>query len=122
MTLASLSVMFSEEEAENLRKEFVKRGTKIKEITNKAYHDYTSVKEFHEKCMDIRYINPSILTIDPEILIYNDIVAFYSYDKNVYAVEIKNEKFAKSQMDIFEVLWKKAERPILGVSGRTSII
>lgn len=121
MTLASLNSMFPEKEAEELRVEFLRRKIKIKEITNKAFHEYTKVKAFHDECMDIRYLSPEKFHIQTEVLIYNDIVAFYSYETDIFAVEVKNQRFAQTQKNIFELLWAQAERPVINISGRSSI-
>ncbi|MFH1838241.1 MAG: hypothetical protein ABH808_01950 [Candidatus Kuenenbacteria bacterium] len=121
MSLASLNEIFSEQEAENIRKEFLAKNTKIKEITNQVYHEYTDIKEFDEKCMEIRYLSSDKFDIKTEYLIYNDIVAFYSYKDEFFAVEIKNAKFAQTQLNIFKLLWNQAERPIIGRGGRSSI-
>lgn len=119
---ASLNVIFSKEEAEKIRKEFLSRKMKIKEITNKAYHEYTDIKEFDRECMEIRYLNPDKFNIQHEFMIYDDIVAFYSYSKDIFAIEIHNENFAKAQLQIFNLMWNLAERPIIGKNGRSSML
>jgi len=121
MSFASLNVIFTKNEAEDMRKEFVKKNIKIKEITNKAYQEYTNVKEFDEKCMEIRYLNPNKFNVKSEFLIYDDIVAFYSYINDIFAVEIKNRAFAQTQLQIFNLMWNLAERPIIGKGGRSSM-
>lgn len=121
MSFASLNVIFSKNEAEEMRKEFVKRKINIKEITNKAYHEYTGIREFNEKCMEIRYLNPDKFNIESEFLIYDDIVAFYSYSGDIFAVEIKNAEFAQTQLQMFNLIWDLAERPIVGKNGRSSM-
>lgn len=123
MTYASLNEIFSKEEAEEVRKEFLKRKTEIHELTNKIYREkYTEIEEFHKVCMKIRYIDPKKITLDTEFLVYNDITAFYSYGENIFGVEIKNEQFAQTQKQIFDYIWNKGEFPIIGKNGRTSII
>ena len=122
MSYASLNEIFEKEEAEDIRKQFVSKNIKIKEITNQAYYEYTGIKEFQEKCMEIRYLSPDKFDIKTEFLIYNDIVAFYSYQKgDVFAVEIKNQRLAQTQLEIFKLMWSQAERPVFGRSGRSSI-
>lgn len=54
-----------------------------------------------------RYIPSKIVTIDHQIDIYNDIVSFYDWEgKEIFGVEIHNEKVARLQKQIFDVLWK----------------
>jgi len=58
-----------------------------------------------------RYIAPEILTIDHQIDIYNDVVAYYSWHEGeIFGVEIYNEKVARLQKQIFDVLWKMGKR------------
>jgi hypothetical protein len=121
MSYASLGEIFSQEEAEDMRKQFLSKGIKIREITNQIYDEYTGLKEFHEKCMEIRYLNPEKFNLQTEFLIYDDIVAFYSYKDELFAVEIQCKKFAQTQAEIFQLMWNLAQRPVIGKGGRSSI-
>lgn len=57
-----------------------------------------------------RYITNEVLTIDHQLDIYNDVVAIYNwYEGEVFGVEIYNEKVAKLQKQLFEIVWKIAE-------------
>ncbi len=119
---ASLNDMFSKEEAEKIRSEFVKRKIKVRQLTNHAYHEpYTQVKDFHERVMNIRYINPNKLKIKVETLIYNDVVAIYEPRQEGFCLEIYSKELADQQRQLFEFIWKQADRPIIGKGGRTSI-
>lgn len=122
MTYASLNEFLSKDEAEKIRKEFLKNNVKIKEITNVAYHEeYTEIKEFHQKCMGVRYINPDKLNITTEFLTYNDVVAFYTFKNGFFAVEIYDKDLAKLQQQIFNFAWNIAEKPMIGKSGKSSL-
>jgi hypothetical protein len=119
---ASLSVMFEQHEAEEIRKKFLKNRTKIYEITNHAYRDYTNVEGFDEICMDTRYIDPKRFTIDVETLIYDDVVAFYTYNgEDLFSFEVISERFAETQKRFFDSLWRTCERPVIGKGGRSSL-
>lgn len=119
---ASLNDMFSRKQAEDIRKEFLERKIIVRELTNKAYHEpYTEVKDFHEKVMKIRYINPAKLKIEVETLIYNNIVATYQPWKDGICFEVYSRQLADQQRQLFEFVWKQADRPIIGKGGRTSI-
>ncbi len=122
MSYASLNDFLSEEKAENIRQKFLDKNIKIKELTNIAFHnEYTKIKEFHERCMEIRYIPSDKLDITTEFLIYNNTVTFYTYKSEFYAVEIYDEKLAHMQKQIFDFLWNLADKPMIGGSGKTSI-
>lgn len=119
---SSLNNMFTKEQAENIRKEFVNRNIRVRELTNQMYHEpYTGVQNFHEKVMNIRYINPNKLRISIETLIYNDVVAIYEPREGGFCLEIYSEELANQQKQLFETIWKQADRPIIGIGGRTSI-
>ena len=119
---ASLNDMFTKQQAEEIRREFISRNIKIRELTNQMYHElYTDIINFHEKVMDIRYISPSKLKIKVETLIYNDVVAIYEPKEGGFCLEIYNEELANQQRQLFEFIWKQADRPIIGKGGRTSM-
>jgi len=119
---ASLNEFMTRKRAEEIRGEFLKRGIKVREITNTPYHEeYTNVKGYHEKVMNIRYINLEKLGIEKETLIYNDVVAFYSLTNEIYGIEIYNKDFAEMQRRVFNYIWKLGEKPIIGKNGRTSM-
>ena len=119
---ASLNDMFTKDQAEEIRNEFVNKKIKIRELTNHAYHEtYTHVRYFHEKVMNIRYINPNRLQIKVETLIYNNVVALYEPKKDGFCLEIYSKELADQQRQLFEFIWKQADRPIIGKGGRTSI-
>jgi hypothetical protein len=119
---ASLNDMFTKEQAEEIRKEFVSRDIKIRELTNQMYHEpYTDVKEFHKRVMNIRYISKNKLNIKVETLIYNNIVAIYEPKEGGFCIEIYSQELANQQRQLFEFIWKQADRPIIGKGGRTSM-
>ena len=54
-----------------------------------------------------RYIKPEILDINHQMDIYNDVVAIYNWHEgDSFGVEIHNQKVAKMQRQIFNVLWQ----------------
>ena len=119
----SMNPFIPKEEADEIRKEFLERNIKVREITNQPFRDdnYTSVKEFDKKCMDYRYVDPKKLKIDVETLIYNNVTAFYTYKDDPFCIEVYSEKLAKMQTQVFGYIWNIAERPIVGKGGRTSL-
>lgn len=119
---SSLNDMFDKETSEKIREEFLSRNIKIRELTNKIYHEnYTDVKDYNEKVMNIRYIDPKRISIKLETLIYNNVVAIYEPVKEGLRIEIYSKELAEQQKQLFEFVWKYGERPILGKGGRTSV-
>ena len=46
------------------------------------------------------------------IIVYNDVVAFYSWHKGeIFGVEIQNQDIAQLQKQVFELLWYQAKEP-----------
>ncbi|OGM18648.1 hypothetical protein A2686_04240 [Candidatus Woesebacteria bacterium RIFCSPHIGHO2_01_FULL_38_10] len=119
---SSLNAMFTKKQAEEIRNEFINKKIKIRELTNQAYHEpYTEIEGYHEKVMNIRYISPNKLKINMETLIYNNVVTIYEAKKDGFCLEIYSKELADQQRQLFEFVWKQADRPIIGRGGRTSI-
>ncbi len=97
--------------AEKVRMEFAKRNIKVKELSNqKEIPAFTNVPE-HIKVWDIRYIDPKELSMDIEIIMYNDVYAMYSYEKDeIFCIEIYNQKFTNMQKQIFDFMWLHAKK------------
>jgi DNA-binding MarR family transcriptional regulator len=56
-----------------------------------------------------RYVPESVLTVNLNMEIYNDVVAYYYWQGDeIFGVEIYNERVAKFQKQMFDVLWKTA--------------
>ncbi len=56
-----------------------------------------------------KYISPEIISIDHQIDIYNDVVAYYDWSgTEIFGVEIHNQKVANLQKQIFDAMWKLA--------------
>ena len=122
ISYASLHMFLEKSKAEEIRKEYLKKGLKIKEITNQPFHEtYSEVKGFHERVMEIRYIDPSRLKIDTELFIYNNVVVYYNLEFPLWAVEIYDSNLANIQKKLFEYIWNQGERPVMGKDGRSSM-
>ena len=61
---------------------------------------------YSQEVFQSRYLPSSILSIDHQTDIYDDVVAFYNWHEGeVFGVEIYNDKVASMQRQIFEILW-----------------
>ena len=57
----------------------------------------------------IRYIDPSVFTIEFEAYVYDNIVGLIQYESDdIFGIEIHSEKLARQQRTIFDMLWKLA--------------
>jgi sugar-specific transcriptional regulator TrmB len=99
--------------AEKLRTERVKRRVFDREIQNtdqaNPISDWTNVKDYRQ-VYHCRYLPRKIVNINHDTYIYNDVFAFYYFIKDeLFGIEIHNAEIARTQKQIFEVLWKLAK-------------
>jgi len=94
--------------SERIRMEFVRRGKlkELRQITNiKKFGPWTNISEFVKLCK-FKYIDPKLLDMRTEIVIYNNIVAMYQYKKrDVFCVEFNNEDLADMMKNLFDFVW-----------------
>lgn len=99
--------------AEKLRAERVKRKIYDREIQNDdqagPMSDWTKIKDYNQ-IYQARYLPRKIIDIKHDTYIYNDVFAFYYFTGGeMFGIEIHNAEIAKTQKQIFEVLWKIAK-------------
>jgi len=100
--------------ADKLREERVKRNVYSREIQNPKQGagklDFTKVKGYFD-VYRLSVIPKSVVEINHDTYIYNDVFAFYHYYQGEqFGVEINNPEIAKTQRQMFEVLWKQAKK------------
>jgi len=98
--------------SEKIREELVFNKIKTLQLTNKKHIEpYTKVVELVRKWWEVRYLDPKELGLGFECLIYNDVVAFYNFSgEEKFCVEIHNERLAQMQRQLFDFVWRKAEK------------
>lgn len=120
---ASLDLFMSHDQAEAYRTTLLNKKLKVRQLTNAPYQKYSDVPGFHEQVMDIRYIVPTKLNLEREIMIYNDTVAIYqTQGDNLYGVEIVDASLANQQRQLFELVWTQSDRPASSNNSRTSLL
>jgi hypothetical protein len=67
--------------------------------------------------MQIRYIPKEIFDIQTEILIFDNTVAMYRIEPEIYYMEIEDKNYAKMMRDFFDNLWNASQAMIWGVGG-----
>lgn len=108
----SLSDLFSKEEAEKVRKEFLKNNIHVKQITNHYnLKEFSKNNEFVDEVMLFRYVPKDVFHIKYEILIFDNIVAIYD-EKEILIIE--NSIYAESQRQLFSSVWDQGNNPNLG--------
>ena len=94
--------------------EWVRRGLRMRDIYSDEY--LTSLKKdvrvkFDQHYFESRYIAANILSVNHQVDIYNDVVAYYNwFDGEVFGVEINNKKITTMQRQLFEIVWTAAKK------------
>lgn len=108
----NMSDFVDQENAEKIRKNFLKNKIKVKQITNiPTLPKFTKSDEFVNKVMTFRYVPKDIFSIENEIIIFDDTVAIYN---NSELLIIKDQKFADNQKQLFLSVWEQGQSPNLG--------
>ena len=108
--LANLSSHLGKHFAEKSRERYADSKLTSYDLTNDPYWELeTNVTGYKDRSR-ARYIDPSVFKIEFETYIYNNCVALLSYEEDdIFGVEIYNEKLARQQTQIFNLLWSQAK-------------
>jgi predicted transcriptional regulator len=106
----SMNVFTSRQTAEKFRRILVERGIVTHQLTNlRETGEYTEVEEMVRDFWDVRHVDPEVLRIKFETLIYNDVVALYAVEgRGAFGVEIRNRSLAEMQVQIFRAMQQLA--------------
>ncbi|MEA3357472.1 MAG: helix-turn-helix domain-containing protein [Patescibacteria group bacterium] len=108
--------------AEKMREEFFLRKIITKQLTNLNHlASFTSIDQYVKNCMKVRHIEETALKIDFEVLIYNNVVTIYTYQKEVFGIEIYNSNLAHMQKQLFQFVWNSAKEMKVGKGGKAWI-
>lgn len=101
--------------AEEWHNAWITNGLKMRDIYSDEYlksKKHEKAIHYNTKYFDSRYIPAKILSVNHQVDIYNDVIAYYNwYEGEVFGVEIYNEKVASMQKQLFEIIWKIAKPP-----------
>ena len=107
--LSSLGELIGIDRAEEVRVRLLENRVSIYQITNTPIiSPFTENDPFVNTCMNFRYVAKSVLTIEDEVLIFDDIVAIYNKQKFEL---IEDARFAKMQRSLFFTLWGESASP-----------
>ncbi|MDR3125642.1 MAG: HTH domain-containing protein [Candidatus Nomurabacteria bacterium] len=110
--------------AEKFRQILVEREITTHQLTNYTQIEaFTEVERMITDFWDIRHIDPKILKIQFEMLIYNDVCALYSVSgRDIFGVEIHNANLAAMQKQIFSAIQRLA-KPMkkIGLNGEAKV-
>lgn len=97
--------------ADKLRQKMLDNKVVSREILNQVddTFGYTSLGKSYTKVYAHRAINSKILEIKHDTYIYGEVFAYYyHYQGEYFGVEIHNAEIARTERQIFEILWKMA--------------
>jgi predicted transcriptional regulator len=97
--------------ADRLRAKNMETGAKSREILNSLEDnfEYTELGDKYGVVYSHRQIDTLVLEIKHDTYIYGDVFAYYyHYQGEYFGVEIHNREIARTEKQIFEILWKMA--------------
>lgn len=107
--LESLSGHLGKHFAEKLRSTWAEKAIRSFDLTNNPNWKLESAIDRYKDLSEARFIAKSTFLIEFETYIYDNCVALLSYEKeDIFGVEIYNEKLARQQTQIFDLLWSQA--------------
>ncbi len=109
-TYRTILEIVGEEFADNWKVEFYARGLSGRDIYSDEYLKSVNrtkpILTPTDTGWESRYFPDTQLLVDHQIDIYDNVVSFYNWYKgDIFGVEIYNEKVARLQKQIFEILW-----------------
>lgn len=99
--------------ADKLRQKMLDNKVVSREILNQVddTFGYTSLGKNYTQVYEHRAINSNILEIKHDTYIYGDVFAYYyHYQGEYFGVEIHNAEIARTEKQIFEILWKMGKK------------
>ena len=98
--------------ADKLRSKNMETGVESREITNdiEDNFEYTALGAEYQRVYQHRQIDPKILEIKHDTYIYGEVFAYYyHYQGEYFGVEIHNKEIARTERQMFEILWGMAK-------------
>ncbi len=118
--LSSLSDLIPSEEAEEMREAWRDHKIKIKQLTNQIrFEPWTDIEGFIEHSLEVRQVTPAILPIKAEVLVFEDVVAFYKVQPTVNILIVEDVDFANQQRALFDAIWNQSQPIELYEDGST---
>lgn len=106
--LAGLDKHLGKHFAERMRQRFQAKQLTSYDLTNNPSR--LSEPGIDSTRNQVRYIDPTIFSIEFETYIYDTVVGLLSYQNDdIFGVEIYNQKFAQQQRAVFDMMWRLAK-------------
>ncbi len=105
--LAGLDKHLGTHFANKMRQTYTTKNLKSYDLTNNKNRSTEPGADLPHA--EVRYIDPTVFAIEFEMFIYDNVVGLLSYDKeDIFGIEIYNDKLARQQKQIFDLLWSQA--------------
>lgn len=92
--------------AKRHREQTMKRGLTSYDLTNATSVQAKEIQPFDPDKVFLRHIDPSVLTINFEVYIYNNIVTLLDYTKDhEMAIEIEHPTMKAMMQQLFDAMW-----------------
>lgn len=99
--------------ADKLRQKMLDNKGQSREILNEVddSFEFTNIGKEYGQVYQHRAIDPNMLEIKHDTYIYGDVFTYYyHYQGEYFGVEIHNKEMARTEKQMFEILWRMAKR------------
>jgi sugar-specific transcriptional regulator TrmB len=95
--------------ARRCREQAIARGIRTYDLTNAETVKMSEVEPIDLRLSQLRHIDPTILTINFEVYIYNDVVTLLDYKEgHELALEIHHPTLKSMMQQLFDAMWAQA--------------
>lgn len=106
---AHLSAHLDQAFARRVRERCVEKGLVSYDLTNAESVHSKELEPFEPSRTHLRHISPEILTVNFEVVLYNDVVLLLDYTKeNSMALEIHHPTMNAMMTQLFDAMWAQA--------------
>jgi hypothetical protein len=117
--LGNLNDLLPKQDAEQVRNEFVKYDTPIRQITNlREFSSWTENTDLTQNLV-VKYVPEETYEIINEVLIFNDTVAVYRLQPSPFYIEVNDALYAKMMRNIFSNIWNLGDNLLMAADGST---
>ena len=117
--LETLNELVSKDAAEQIRKEFAKFDTPIKQIANfRKFTSWTANAKVAQN-LAVKFVPPETYKITNEILIFDETVAVYRVKPDPFYLEVTDLAYADSMRNLFRNVWDLGDSLLMASDGST---
>lgn len=122
--VASMAAFLDFDFSERVRLEFLRQHLKhSRQLSNQTQIPaWTNITDFVD-IWECRYLDPAEIKTQMEIIIYNDVVAMYQYQRqSIFCLEIYDQDLSDTLKQFYDFIWTRAKRMrLLNPRGATEL-